>query len=198
MFGHVCMKLCPKVTWGSDSVTDRRTDRLKLQSPAGLRLRTELWSANMLTRQQLSLLEQTLTELQRAVTFSDCTSVTIKFSHSKYFPSLKFWIPSFAYAPFGCNYRNLLTGDGRGAHVFSWVSGWHCNFTCLTGWHEGMWSKFIISINTLNLKFTVKCGLIVADRKTLIHVHIFQFAIKWYSIWMLNNKKYLFPNRLVR
>lgn len=158
----------------------------------------------MLTRQQLSLLEQTLTELQRAVTFSDCTSVTIKFSHSKYFPSLKFWIPCFSYAPFECNYRSLLTGDWRGAHVFSWGL---VATVILPVWQDGMKTcgpnyVSIISRNTLKLKFTVKSGLIVAlgktDRNTLFHLHIFQSAIKWYSIWRLNNKKYLLSNSLVR
>lgn len=133
VFGHVCMKLCPKVTWGSDSVTDRQAKTVK-----PCRTLVKDWiviSQHADETAAVPLLEQTLTELQHAVTFSDCTSVTIKFSHSKYFPSLKFWIPCFSYASFGCNYRSLLTGDWRGAHVFSWGLA---ATVILPVWQDGM------------------------------------------------------------
>ncbi len=151
VFGHV-WNSAPK--WLEAQTAWRTNRQAKTVKPC--RTLVKGWSV---TRQQLSLLEQTLTELQRAVTFSDFTSVTIKFSHSKYFPSLEFWIPCFSYAPFGCNYRSLWTSDWKGAHVFSWELGiflLRTNTVMLPVWQDGMRAcgpndVSFISINTLNL-----------------------------------------------
>ncbi len=143
----------------SDLRLRQRDGRMDRQAKTVKPCRTLVKGWSVLTRQQLSLLEQTLTELQRAVAFSDFTSVTIKFSHSKYFPSLKFWIPCFLHAPFGCNYRSLWTSDWKGAHVFSWELGIFLPRTdtvMLPVWRDGMRAcgpndVSFISINTLNL-----------------------------------------------
>lgn len=194
-----CMKLCPEVTWGSDSVTDKQAKTVK-----PCRTLVQDWIV-ISQRADETAAVPAGTDPDRAP--ACCHILRLHICHYQIFslqifPSLKFWIPCFSYATFGCNYRSLVAGDWRGAHVFSWGLA---ATVMLSFWQDGMRACGLndvsfISINTLNLKFTVKSGLIVAlsktDRNTLFHFHIFQ--LQWYSIWILNNKMFLFSKSLVR